>query len=357
MKKLFTLKLSLLFLLPALVAFKGQAQTIIAQQTDYSAGFSGFANHYDAMMGDTYYQGVGQTFKSLATGTLGTIQFYMWGTNYTGTTDIQIYSCSSTLTWGTLLGTKTGVPITADGWKTADVTALNIPVTAGNYYGFRLLPQGGIESNIGESGNASADAQAWWMPDNGTVYTDDGYNLAFKATMAVTLPVLLNSFTAQKQMNNVLLQWSTATEQNSRDFTVQHSADGNSWTNLATLSAAGFSNTIINYGYVHANPATGNNYYRLLQTDMDGKSSYTEVRMVQFSTGQPAFKVMSNPVTNGILQVQTSSAAVLSLYSADGRLVWKEQLGAGVQSINVSGLGKGIFMLKGMGTTVKVLVP
>jgi hypothetical protein len=49
----------------------------------------------------------------------------------------------------------------------------------------------------------------------------------------VILPLRWLSFTTTKQYNQVLLQWSTVQEQNTKDFIVQHSTDSHSWTNVA----------------------------------------------------------------------------------------------------------------------------
>ena len=356
MKKPFTLKPGLLVLLLAFAASAGRAQTIIAQQQNYSAGSLGFSNYYDPEMDYTSYQGVGQTFKSLVTGTMGTIQVYVMGLGAGGNMDVEIYSCSSGTSWGSLLNTQTNVPVSASGWVTVDVTALNILLTAGNYYGFRLMPQNGLSANIGVNSNLYADGQSWSIHSGGSVSGLGGLDVGFSAAVATTLPVILNSFAAQKQNNTVLLQWSTASEQNSKDFTVQHSIDGNSWSNLSALPAAGNSNSARNYSYVHTSPATGNNYYRLLQTDIDGKSNYTEVRMVSFSANEPGFTVMANPVINGVLRLHVNNTTGVSLYSADGRLLWKKQLNAGVQTVDMSRCGKGVFLLKGDGAAQKLVV-
>ncbi|HEY4148508.1 MAG TPA: T9SS type A sorting domain-containing protein [Chitinophagaceae bacterium] len=356
MKTIFTPKRSLLFLFPLFIALTSREQATIAQQLDYGAGSIGFANYTDPMMGFTEYQGVAQVFKSLVTGQMGTLQFYAQ-TGEPGTTNIEIYSCSSPTDWGSLIATKTAVPVTvSDGWVTADVTALNISLTAGNYYGFRLLPQTGVEANIGVSNQAYPDGQSFYMPDDGSVNSFGGYNLAFSAATATSLPITLSSFTARKQNNNVLLQWSTASEQNSKDFTVQHSTDGNNWNAIATLPAAGNSNTAINYSYIHSNPGAGNHYYRLQQTDMDGKSSLSDTRIVQLSAAPTGFTVLSNPVSNGVLQLQINNPVILSLYSSDGRLLWKKQLAAGFQSMDMSRYGKGIYWLKGNEAAEKILV-
>ncbi|HSC37682.1 MAG TPA: hypothetical protein VLD19_07425 [Chitinophagaceae bacterium] len=353
MIKLYTLKLSL-FLLLLTAAFTGQGQTIIAQQTNHSAGSFGFDNYSDPMFGDSY-QGIAQTFKSLATGTMGTIQFYA-NTSIAGNTNIEIYACSSTSVWGSLLNTKTGVSVSGNGWMTADLTSLNIPVTAGNYYGIKLLPQFSVSANVAVGNDAYADGQVFFIDDVGGLSAFGGYHIGFTVTAATTLPVSLSSFSAQKQGGNVLLQWTTATEQNSKDFSVQYSASGSNWNTISVLPAAGNSNTIRHYSYTHTNPATGNNYYRLLQTDIDGKSSYSEVRSVPFSNGASSFKVMANPVQNGVLQVEVNNSTTMSLFSPDGRLLWKKQLAAGTQSLDIGRYGKGVFLLKGKEGTEKILV-
>ena len=59
---------------------------------------------------------------------------------------------------------------------------------------------------------------------------------------AVT-PVTWQSFTAEKQGSASLLKWSTGSEQNTKDFEVQHSTNTVSWTPLGTVAAAGNSTT------------------------------------------------------------------------------------------------------------------
>jgi hypothetical protein len=49
-----------------------------------------------------------------------------------------------------------GIGINTTGWVSVDVSALNIAVISGNYYGFKLIPQAGLNAGIGE-GNISYD--------------------------------------------------------------------------------------------------------------------------------------------------------------------------------------------------------
>lgn len=171
------------------------------------------------------------------------------------------------------------------------------------------------------------------------------------------LPVTWGSFTAQQQNKQVLLQWSTVQEQNSRDFTIQHSTDGSNWRTLTTIQAAGNSNDNRYYSYIHQNPETGSNYYRIIQQDIDGRTSNSEVRkVVTDKTAQP-FSVAGNPVTNGQIQVLINETGGLpvSLYSTDGKLLWKATLPYGYSYTDVSRYPKGIYLLQAKGHTEKLI--
>ncbi len=99
-------------------------------------------------------------------------------------------------------------------------------------------------------------------------------NVTFGSTnnIANPLPIQLLSFTAQCHKQDVVLNWSTATEENNDYFTLLRSEDAEHFEEIATISGAGNSNTVINYSYTDWN-AFGNDYYYMLkQTDYDGKS-------------------------------------------------------------------------------------
>jgi len=195
--------------------------------------------------------------------------------------------------------------------------------------------------------------------NNGTLsnftLTGSANNFVTQNASIVILPITLISFTAQKQANSVLLQWSTASEENSKDFTIQRST-GNGWVNLGVVAAAGNSETVRDYSYVDTRPANGVNDYRLLQTDADGRETYSQVVAVQFTRTVPLVTVYNNPVTGGVLQVSLSKPCNLLLYDTEGRLLWEKQAAAGVENIDVAGYAKGIYFLKAGDQVEKVLV-
>jgi len=177
------------------------------------------------------------------------------------------------------------------------------------------------------------------------------------ASKFAPLPLTWLSFTAKAQNNSQsLLQWTTAQEQNTKDFYIQHSADGINWFTIGSLPAAGNSNSTSYYNYVHTNPVKGLNYYRIKQTDVDSRYSYSPVRMLSFTRALQPFTILGNPITNDVMTLQINMATSLAFYTADGKLLWREQVNAGTKTIDVSRYAKGTYLLKTITTTQKVVI-
>mgnify|MGYP002651373728 CR=1 FL=1 len=180
-------------------------------------------------------------------------------------------------------------------------------------------------------------------------------NFTTQNVSMLTLPLQWLNFTAQKQNNAVLLKWSTAQEENTKDFIVQHSANATNWTNIAVLPAAGTYAAVSDYSCVHTSPASVN-YYRILQTDMDGRSSYSDVRVLAFTNSLPLFALRNNPVSDGIAVVTVNKPTTLSLYNLAGKLLWKQHLKEGSHSIDLSRYAKGMYVLSGGGEGKSFLI-
>ena len=176
------------------------------------------------------------------------------------------------------------------------------------------------------------------------------------ANEASALPLIWQSFTVTRQNQTALLRWTTAQEQNTRNFTVQHSSNGINWIGIGALPAAGNSNTAINYSYVHNKPLTGINYYRIIQADKDNRNNYSMVRTLRFTTTGEPFTIIGNPATNRVLTVQVNRATDFALYAPDGKMLWQQRVTTGIMYIDVRRYGKGIYLLKTNSTVQKVLI-
>jgi hypothetical protein len=209
--------------------------------------------------------------------------------------------------------------------------------------------------------------QSRWIKQRGSYTYPDGTSLIYTgytgsfSPFAVvdeqfTLPVTWLSFTAQKKEDIVLLEWKTASEQNSLDFLVQHSINGISWNTVGQINAGGFTSSISTYQFIHQSPESGYNYYRIVQRDIDGKYSYSKVLQLYFDKNGNNLQILGNPVNNGILLIQTGQDTYLGIYTNDGKLLQQKLYVAGLHNIDVSQYAKGVYYLKSKTTTVRFII-
>lgn len=118
------------------------------------------------------------------------------------------------------------------------------------------------------------------------------------------LPVTFISFDAHVFNEGIILNWSTATESNSKEFVIQRSSDGTRFENIGTVAAAGNSNSGLDYSFndLQIRDLTGRTvFYRIKENDKDGQYIYSEVRKVTIPGTMNRFMLLYNPVRNEAL--------------------------------------------------------
>ena len=160
------------------------------------------------------------------------------------------------------------------------------------------------------------------------------------------LPIELMKFSALPLEKKVDITWMTSSEINNDYFTVERSTDANSWEDLVTVDGAGNSSSMQEYETADERPYPGTSYYRLRQTDYDGKFSFSGIVAVLF-TSEDQVHVSPNPV-EGFLFIQCSKTAIdrLDFFDATGRLCLSINKPGGSDRIDVSLLHPGIYYLK-----------
>ena len=135
------------------------------------------------------------------------------------------------------------------------------------------------------------------------------------------LPVELSKFTAYVNDETVLLEWETVMEMGNDYFTIEKSKDGRSFTSIGKMNGAELSMKPLQYMFIDNEPVEGRNYYRLKQTDYDGKSEYFEVVTVEYNKGGE-ISIYPNPVNDRMkvnltqnLIGQTADITVFSMSS------------------------------------------
>ena len=147
------------------------------------------------------------------------------------------------------------------------------------------------------------------------------------------LPVKLVEFDARSRDNTTVeVNWATASEKNNDFFTVERSADGKVFTEVTRMKGAGNSSTINNYTFTDDAPLSGTSYYRLKQTDFDGKNETFAPVAVRINRGVVNnISIYPNPFQNSFtaeFDVETTGDVWVQVINITGALVHSEQVKA-----------------------------
>jgi|GEM_PF-1479762 len=203
--------------------------------------------------------------------------------------------------------------------------------------------------NAVASGTTNTNAVIW------TAGYGDGTVNPLRTSSLTVLPLKWNSFTAQLSGNSVLLKWATAAQENTSSFEIEHADGNNNWTVIGSVNASRSTESI--YAFTHYNPLKGKNNYRIRQTDIDGRSSYSSIAIVNITDAVATLQVMKNPAKNGVLQLKSTAAQSIRIFDMQGREVINQQVAAGNVHMDISRLSAGTYVVSNAnGNTIQFLV-
>lgn len=164
------------------------------------------------------------------------------------------------------------------------------------------------------------------------------------------LPVIFSAFSVTCGNNETRIHWATSFEQNASHFDVQRSADGTTWTTIATIPAAGNSTIEKRYAYTDRQPQ--GKYYRIKEVDLDGKEQYSIVGVADCEISTD-FKAWPNPAQDQLfvnLKANRTGSAAIQIFNSAGKLVRLQHngLAAGNNKLHVDmkGLPKGYYHIE-----------
>lgn len=171
------------------------------------------------------------------------------------------------------------------------------------------------------------------------------------------LPVKLASFTATLNNNNADLRWTTASEINVSHFTIERSFNGNEFSEAGLVFAKGELSSKTDYSFSDNLAGTSATvvYYRLRSADNDGKTEYSQTRMIRISRQKEtgiSILAFPNPVTSELRVTIPASwqnkMTVYEVYTISGQAAKRTQTTSSGQTetLNVSALAPGIYIVR-----------
>lgn len=134
-------------------------------------------------------------------------------------------------------------------------------------------------------------------------------------------PVRLLDFYSEIVERKVLLKWITASEKNNDHFLVERSVDGIRFNRIGKINGNGNSEIISHYEFEDASVTTGEYYYRLVQKDYDGTSTYSSV--ISETVNAVSLSLHPNPAQGNSVIIQCNADEIMSvsIYDLNGKPV------------------------------------
>lgn len=202
------------------------------------------------------------------------------------------------------------------------------------------------------------------LPDSIRVLGIEGSGLPFSgcypdADMLLNLtafPVIWAGFEATKQEYGVDLEWTTASESNNDYFQIQRSVNGgSSYETIGEMDAVGNSQKSSSYSFTDPRPSTGTNFYKIVQVDIDGGQTESDVRQLEYEapSGMNWTSIGPNPVRDFVsvgYYVDQNQPLTLSVIDLQGRLLMTRNVeaftGTNMLQLDLSGFSNGFYSLQ-----------
>ena len=187
------------------------------------------------------------------------------------------------------------------------------------------------------------------------------FDIIFKPTALVVLPIAEIGLTAAVQQNGIKLQWTNPYDKDLSKYEVERSADGRVFTKVNTQAAGNGIQKNITYNWFDATPIEGYNYYRIKGLALNnGKTQWSNNLKIRSWTVNIGTTIVPNPAERTGLNVKTDLPKGyydMKLIDSRGRVVYTKgveynglggaielrygvQLAAGTYYLHIEGMGE-----------------
>ena len=161
-------------------------------------------------------------------------------------------------------------------------------------------------------------------------YAPDRFRIVF--ALAGPVPVTFSSIRANRQRNDILVEWKVENELNIAHYDVEKSADGLNFSKVNETAARGNgSGAAIQYNWLDTNPFDGNNFYRIRSVGISNEAKLSQIVKVDMGKLPASITVFPNPVReDGMLYIglsnQPAGVYQLALVNSTGQTMMKQSL-------------------------------
>jgi hypothetical protein len=229
--------------------------------------------------------------------------------------------------------------LTTTGPFTTNLSTVTLNVTA--------APTAPLQSYtiLTTSGTFSGTFATANLPPNYTI----AYNAASVVITKISapLPAIWGDFKATSKNDKIQLVWNTLQEENTSYFVIEHSTDGRSFTQLATVPAAQNASSALKYSFIHNTPQRKiANYYRIKLYDLDGKTYSSQIAAARIADKSVvAVQATPNPFISNLQLTVFESVVDVRMVDVSGKLVKTLTLQPGLHTVDVSNLPAGSYSL------------
>lgn len=195
----------------------------------------------------------------------------------------------------------------------------------------------------------AANTNNSWGPGTST----DGNDMLISGSFT-TLPVKFVNVKAVLKNDRVQVSWTNATESDLLYYSVERSANAQSFTELTKINATRNDGGSANYLFTDEQP-NAINFYRIKAIETTGHVVYSNIIKIEISTQSTGLNLYPNPAPAGsqiVMQMKNMTAGNynVKVYSAMGQLINAQTIaingGSLSQTVSLNNWQKGIYILE-----------
>jgi hypothetical protein len=172
------------------------------------------------------------------------------------------------------------------------------------------------------------------------------YSASVSFTTSGTLPVLLDYFTAKAADKDHIIKWKVAEAINNAFFTLYYSSDNINWRRINEVAHQQINPA---YQYTHVPVSSSHHFYRLTQTDLDGRTKDLGTRMISGNIDiAGSIQIYPNPAQDYInIRLESNATLIrVQILSVDGRVLVERTLTLSNNRISLKDLANGTYFIK-----------